>query len=514
MTVASSTSAPPLLSVRGIAKRFGGTRALRGVDFTVDRGEVHALVGENGAGKSTLTRILTGALSADQGEVLLDGVNCGLGDPAEGQRLGLRMVHQHDTLVPHLTIAENIFLGRLPRAPFTRLVDWTATLAQARDVVADLGFPDLPVAERACDLSASQRQIAEIAKAVAATPRVLIMDEPSAALAQEDVERVFALVRRLCARGVAVIYISHRLDEVFAIADRVTVLKDGAVTGTVRPGDTDKATLIRMMVGRPLAEIYPQRAARPTEAHAGKDSGLEVRDLARHRAFGPVSFDVAAGEIVGMYGLVGSGRTEVARCLFGADRLTSGTIRWQGRPFAPRAPREALRAGVALLTEDRLGDGLVLGMSTCDNAALASLPAFTRLGLLERVRQRAAVAGKVRELAIRPPDLDREVATLSGGNQQKVVLARWLLAHARLLILDEPTRGVDVGAKRDIYELVARLADDGMAILLISSELPEILGLCDRVLVMREGRIAGSFDRTQASEERLLACASGLASAA
>jgi len=494
----------PALSAEGIIKRYGGTHALRGVSVSFQRGEVHAIVGENGAGKSTLTHILTGALRADAGSITLDGVPVTLRDPLEGQRLGIRMVHQHDTLVAHLSVTENILLGQLPRGRRSGLIDWAAAHRRAQSVLDEIGYPHFELRALASTLSAAKRQIVEMAKAVSVVPQVLILDEPSASLAHQDIERMYTFVRRLRDHGTAIVYISHRLDEIFELADRVTVLRDGAVTGSLAVANTDKAGLVRLMVGRDIQDLFPQRSMRDPRV------ALSVRDLQRHGAFEGVSFEVGEAQVVGMYGLVGSGRTEVARCLFGADPLGSGTITWQGRPFAPRSPGDALRAGVALLTEDRLGDGLVRGMSVRDNAALASLPRDCRWGVLDRSRQRHRVDAQVRDLAIRPTNIERDVATLSGGNQQKVVLAKWLLAEATLLILDEPTRGVDIAAKRDIYEVIGRLVDAGTSVLLISSDLPEVLGMSDRILVMREGRIAGAFDRGEANEERLLSCASGL----
>ena len=333
------------------------------------------------------------------------------------------------------------------------------------------------------------------------------MDEPSAVLAQDDLTKLFALIRRLREENVLIFYISHRLDELYAIADRVTVLKDGALVGTVDPRRTQRDELIRLMVGRPLQDIFPRR-----DSKTGREA-LSLHGLGRAGSFKDISFAVAEGEIVGLYGLVGSGRTEVARCVFGADRPGTGEIRVMGRALRPRSPRDALRAGIAMLTEDRIGDGLVLGLSIRDNVSLASFPAMSRWGMLDRRRQSALVQAKVRELDVRPPDIERLARMLSGGNQQKVVLAKWLLTDARILLLDEPTRGVDVAAKKEIYATIADLAARGMGILLISSELPEILGMCDRTLVMREGRLVGEFTREEATEEKILARAAGGAEA-
>ena len=488
----------PFLQMSGISKRFGGTQALRSVDFAADSGEVHAIVGENGAGKSTLSRILTGAVQCDAGEIRLGGEPQAITSPLRGRQLGIRMVHQHANLVPNLSVTENILLGNMPTGRFWS-IDWGAAHRRVQQILDGIGFHGIDARRRIARLSAAQRQVVDIAKAVAVTPRILIMDEPSAVLAQDELTKLFALIRRLRQKNVLIIYISHRLDELYAIADRVTVLKDGALVGTVDPRRTQRDELIRLMVGRPLQDIFPRRASKP-----GREL-LSLHGLSRAGSFKDVSFSVAEGEILGLYGLVGSGRTEVARCVFGADRSGTGEIRVMGRSLHPRSPHDALRAGIAMLTEDRIGDGLVLGLSIRDNASLASFPAMSRWGMLDRRRQRALVEAKVSELDVRPPDIERLARKLSGGNQQKVVLAKWLLTQARILLLDEPTRGVDIGAKKEIYATIADLAARGMGILLISSELPEILGMCDRTLVMREGRLVGEFAREEATEEKILA---------
>ena len=491
------------LHMTGISKRFGGTQALRAVDLSAESGEVHAIVGENGAGKSTLSRILTGAVQSDAGEIRLAGEPQAITNPLRGHQLGIRMVAQHANLVPNLSVTENVLLGDMPTGRFGWWIDWGAANDRVQQILEDIGFQGIDVRRRVTRLSAAQRQVVEIAKAVAVKPRILIMDEPSAVLAQEDLTKLFALIRRLRDENVLIFYISHRLDELYEIADRVTVLKDGSFVATVDPRSTQRDELIRLMVGRPLQDIFPRRIPK-----FGREL-LSLRGLGRAGSFRDISFSVAEGEIVGLYGLVGSGRTEVARCVFGADRPGMGEIRVMDRPLRPRSPRDALRAGIAMLTEDRIGDGLVLGLSIRDNVSLASFPAMSRWGMLDRRRQTDLVQEKVRELDVRPADIERLASKLSGGNQQKVVLAKWLLTQARILLLDEPTRGVDVGAKKEIYATIAGLAARGMGILLISSELPEILGMCDRTLVMREGRLAGEFTREAATEEKILACAAG-----
>jgi ribose transport system ATP-binding protein len=369
----------------------------------------------------------------------------------------------------------------------------------AERLLDEIGFTGLDVRQPVSRLRVSAQQMVEIAKAVVEQPRVLILDEPSAVLSREQLSRLFGLVRRLTREGTLVFYVSHRLDEVFEIADRITVLKDGEVVGTVRPRETQEQELIRMMVGRRLEEIYPKRGG------AGSKEVLGVDGLGRDGAFADVSFSLARGEIVGVFGLVGSGRTEMARCIFGAEPATSGTMRLEGRPYRPRSPAAAVARGVAYLTEDRARDGLVLTDTIRDNISLASLRRLGRWGLLDRKAQQELVRAKIRELDVRPPQPARVVARLSGGNQQKVMLAKWLLTDAKVLVLDEPTRGVDVSTKVDIYRRTAALADRGVGILLISSELPEILGMSERVLVMRQGRVVGEFDGARATEEALLA---------
>jgi ABC-type sugar transport system ATPase subunit len=492
------------LQMCGINKSFDGTQALREVDFSALAGEVHAISGENGAGKSTLVKILSGALQRDAGEILLAGKPAELGTPIRARRLGIYAVYQEFSLVPHLSVAENILMGQMPSARVRGWVDWAKAHRRAEEILRSIGFVGIDVRKLVRQLSVSHQQMVEIAKAVAERPRILILDEPSAVLSQEELNRLFALVRQLKKEGTLVLYISHRLDEVFEIADRITVLKDGQLVGTVKPQEADQNQLIKMMVGRTLGEIFPTRKLPLDEV------ALDVKGLTRAGSFSDISFSLRRGEVLGMFGLVGSGRTQVARCIFGAEPFDTGEVRLDGKPIRPRSPREAVREGIALLTEDRKRDGLVLICTIRDNASMASFESLSRWGVIDRRAQEAKVQQKVQELDIRPPLLDRLARQLSGGNQQKLVLAKWLMTQARVLILDEPTRGVDVATKVEIYQLISDLAADGMSILLISSELPEILGMSDRALVMREGRLVGEFTRAQASEERLLASAAGV----
>lgn len=495
---------PDFLVMRGISKSFDGTQALRNVDFSAVAGEVHAISGENGAGKSTLVKILSGALTSSTGGIFLDGKPVELGSPLRARRLGIYAVYQEFSLIPHLTTAENILLGQMPETRVKGVVDWNEAFQQAEGILKSIGFVGIDVRTPVRQLSVSHQQMVEIAKAVANRRRILILDEPSAVLSQEELGRLFTLVRQLKAQGTLILYISHRLDEVFEIADRITVLKDGQLVGTVRPQESDQNQLIRMMVGRSLGEIFPTRHP------AGTETVLEVKNLARQGTFADISFSLKRGEILGMFGLVGSGRTQVARCIFGADPFTHGEIHLDGKLVHPKSPRAAVLQGIALLTEDRKRDGLVMNCTLRDNASLASYPEMTHWGVINRLRQGTLVKQKVTELDVRPPLLDRLASHLSGGNQQKLVLAKWLLTSARVLILDEPTRGVDVATKVEIYRIINDLAHSGISILLISSELPEILGMSDRVLVMRQGRLVGEFSRSQANEEKVLASAAGV----
>ncbi len=499
-------SAVPRLDLRGLRKRYDATLALRDVDLQVEAGEVHALAGENGAGKSTLIKVLAGAVRRDAGTIALDGVPVEFANPLAARAAGIRVVYQEFSLVPSVSVTENVLLGELPARAAGLWIDWAAAHRRATEAIASLGFEVPDVRRPVGALPVSQRQMIEIAKAMLERPRILVLDEPSAVLSARDLQRLFAAIRSLRQSGATVIYVSHRLDEVFAIADRITVLKDGARVGTVRTGEVDQPGLVRMMVGRPLGEIYPRR---PPLAPAAPL--LVVRGLSRRKAFADVSFEIAPGEILGVSGLVGSGRTEVARAVAGADGAEAGEMTLAGSPYRPASPADALRAGVAMLSEDRARDGLLPAMSVRDNLSLASQARMSRLGVLRRRVQQALVEEQVRTLNVRAASVASPVKSLSGGNQQKALVGRWLMRGARLLLLDEPTRGVDVGAKAEIYRIVARLAEGGMGILLVSSELPEILGLSDRILVMRGGRIVARFQRAEATEERLLAAAAGVA---
>jgi len=501
-TPSLTAAATPLLVAAGVEKRFGGVHALRGAGLEVESGEVHALVGENGAGKSTLINILAGAVRRDGGSLAFAGEDVDFRSPAESQHRGIAVIHQELAMLPTLSVAENLFMGRMP----SRLgwVDRGAMRTRARALLAEVGL-DVDPATRVSELGVSHQQLVEIAKALSMGARLLIMDEPTASLTDHETQRLLALVRRLRASGVAIVYVSHRFGEVFAIADRITVMRDGVTIRTLGTASTTPAEVVALMVGRDLAP------ASATGASSSSDIVLELRGVSRAGAITDVSFDVRRGEILGMGGLVGAGRSETARSIFGAEPYDSGEIRLDGRPVRFASPGEALDAGVAMCAEDRKQLALFMDKAVRWNISIARLPAISPGGFVRRRRERVLAQGFVDRLRVRTPDLSTPVRQLSGGNQQKTVLARWLATEPKVLILDEPTHGVDVGAKAEIYALIRGLAAQGIAILLISSELPEILELSDRIVVMRERRVAGIVSRAEASEQQIMMLATGTA---
>ncbi len=486
----------PILRMSGISKSFPGVRALEDVSFDVLPGEVHALMGENGAGKSTLMKILAGAYECDAGSVSIDGAPVHISSPHDAYQLGINIIYQEFNLVPQLTVAENIFLGREPSAGLHGWLNASRMNAEAKALMDELGV-DIDVRTKVGKLPVAMQQMVEIAKATSRKSRIIAMDEPSATLTDHELENLYRLIRKLKESGVSIVYISHRMDEVFSICDRITVLRDGKTIGTRATSDVTPEELIKMMVGRTLEDNFPKVAAPVGEAV------LEVSGLTRRGVIEDISLTVRAGEVVALVGLVGSGRTEVARCVFGADAYDAGTIKLHGKPLLAHGPKDAIDSGIGLVTEDRKGQGLLLDLSVRENTSLAALPSLSRLGFVDRSRERNAAQEYVRTLGIRTPSLEQRVKNLSGGNQQKVVLSKWLLTGSRLLILDEPTRGIDVGAKVEIYQLMNRLAAKGIGILLISSELPEVLGMADRIVVMREGRVVGELSRAEATQERI-----------
>jgi ribose transport system ATP-binding protein len=488
--------------MRHISKQYPGVRALDDVSLTVYSGEVHALLGENGAGKSTLMKILAGAQPRDSGEILLNGHPVSIDSPQQAMDFGISIIYQEFNLVPYLTAGENIFLGREPRAKIPGFVDFKTLYAESQATLDRLGVR-IDARTPVNRLSVAQQQMVEIAKATSRKSKIIVMDEPSATLTEHELQSLFALIRQLKAEGVSIIYISHRLEEVFEVCDRATIMRDGKWIATKEVAELTREEIIRLMVGRELKDAIPKVAAKPGAV------ALKVKNLNRAGVLHDISFEVREGEVVGLAGLVGAGRTETARVIFGADPMDSGSIEIMGKPVRIHSPQEAIKQGIGLVTEDRKQQGLVLGMAVRENNTLANLDALSTFSFIRRKEERQ-IAEKYRsDLGIKTPSIEQAVQNLSGGNQQKVVLAKWLFTGSKVLIFDEPTRGIDVGAKSEIYKLMNELAAQGVAILMISSELPEILGMSDRILVMHEGRIAGELSRAEATQEAIMHLATG-----
>ncbi|MFJ5027560.1 sugar ABC transporter ATP-binding protein [Streptomyces sp. NPDC088560] len=486
-----------LLRIEGIRKTFPGVVALDGVDFDLRRGEVHVLLGENGAGKSTLIKMLSGAYTPDGGRILVDGRETRIHGAQDAERLGIATIYQEFNLVPDLTVAENIFLGRQPRR--FGMIDRKTMEADAAALLARVGV-DVSPRTRVRELGIARLQMVEIAKALSLDARVLIMDEPTAVLTSEEVEKLFGIVRSLRADGVGIVFITHHLEEIAALGDRVTVIRDGRSVGEV-PAATPEEELVRLMVGRSIEQQYPRQRAERGAAL------LSVEGLTRDGVFHDVGFEVHAGEVVGIAGLVGAGRTEVVRAVFGADPYDGGVVRVSGDRLRRHDVNAAMAAGIGLVPEDRKGQGLVLDASVEENLGLVTMRAATRGGFVDRKGQHDAARRIAEQLGVRMAGLGQQVRTLSGGNQQKVVIGKWLLADTKVLILDEPTRGIDVGAKVEIYQLINELTAAGAAVLMISSDLPEVLGMSDRVLVMAQGRIAGELSAADATQDAVMALA-------
>lgn len=493
--------------MRGIVKEYPGVRALDCVDFDLRAGEVHCLVGENGAGKSTLIKILAGAVKKDEGSILLEQKPTEIQSPIDAQRFGIGIIYQDFKLVDELTVSENILLGQEPlRGWFFHLLNKRRERERAKEVLKQLG-EDIDTDIRVGELSAAKRQIIEIAKALSRSVRILVLDEPSAALTDHELRNLFSIIRLLRSEGVGIIYISHRLDEVFDIGDRVTVLRDGAHVHTAPVRDVDRKTLIRHMVGRELEQEYPKVVT---------ERGNEILRLVGISSdfLDDVSFSVYRGEVFGIAGLVGAGRSTLAHTLFGAGSSYQGKLFLEGVEFSPKSPQEAIRAGVGLLTEDRNRYGLIMQMNVRENISLSNLREVVRGLVIDRAKERNIAESYSNQLRVKSPSVESVVETLSGGNRQKVILARWLFTQSRLLIFDEPTAGIDVGAKREIYLLINELVQKGVGVIILSSELPELLGMCDRIAVMCEGRVTGILNRTEATQESILALATQFSSEA
>ncbi|MEJ7576775.1 MAG: sugar ABC transporter ATP-binding protein [Pyrinomonadaceae bacterium] len=489
----------PVLEMRHIRKTFPGVVALDDVGFDLRRGEVHILIGENGAGKSTLMKILSGAYQKSAGQIFLDGAEVEIKNPKHAQTLGVGIIYQEFNLIPHLSVGENIFLGREPeRLP--GVIDQRAIFQEASRVLGSLGVK-LDPHRLVKELKVADQQMVEVAKALSLDARILIMDEPTAALTEHEIKELFTTIRRLKETGVAIVYISHRMEELFEIGDRVTVLRDGRSVGTYDVRGMSKSELIRLMVNRELTELFPkERATKGAEV-------LRVEGLSTKGGLKNISFSLHKGEVLGFAGLLGAGRTELARAIFGLDKITSGTIYINGAPQRINSPRTAINSGIGFLTEDRKSQGLVLPLSVKENLCLASVDKFSSWGMMDTGKEQRAAGQYVKDLRIRTPGLDQKVVFLSGGNQQKVVLSKWLCCQSEVFIFDEPTRGVDVGAKAEIYQLMNRLTANGVAIIMISSEMLEVLGMSDRIMVMRGGEITGEFSAAEATQERILQCA-------
>jgi ribose transport system ATP-binding protein len=491
-----------LLEMQGITKDFPGVRALEEVDFDLRRGEIHALVGENGAGKSTLMRILFGVHQEDAGHVFLRGQEASIHNPHHALELGISMVHQELNLVPYMNAAQNIALGRESRR-LAGVLQWRSIYRDAQEQLARLGVEvnlRVPVKR----LSVAQQQMVEIAKALSWKAEVLVMDEPTSALTPHEIEQLFQLLKYLASQGVGIVFISHRLEEVFAVADRVTVLRDGHKVGSWPVQEVVMAQLIQAMVGRNVNQMFPK-----VEAER-KEEIMRVEGLERAPVLHNVSFTAYRGEILGIAGLVGAGRTELARAIFGADPVDKGAVYIRGQPAAINSPQHAIRHGIGFLTEDRKTQGLVLAMSLESNLALTVYDLLSRFTVIQRRERRQLANQYVEALKIRPPHLERRARYLSGGNQQKVVLGKWLARQVDILIFDEPTHGIDVGAKAEVHLLMSDLAKSGACVIMISSELPEVLNMSDRILVMREGRIVADLDHRQATQELVMEYATGV----
>lgn len=481
-----------LLEMKGIRKSYPGVTALDNVHLRLKSGEVHGLIGENGAGKSTLIKILAGAITPDSGTIQFSGRTYTEFTPKQALDLGIGVIYQEFYLVPYMTVAENIFLGKNNGWRFRPRHLNTA----AHEILLDLGI-DIAPNKQVSELSVAYQQMVEIAKAVSRKVKLIVMDEPTAPLSTREVERLFKLIQQLRTQGIAIIYISHRLEEIFEMTENITVFRDGQFIRSLRTDDTSRKELISLMVGRDLNESYPYAE------HATQTTVLEVKQLSGER-FRDISFELQEGEVLGLSGLVGSGRTEVARSIFGADPIYDGEIWVKGSPAFIKSPKDATRSGIALIPEDRKQQGLHLSMSVKENTTLSALKNFTHWGWMRVRKEKKTVNGHIQKLKIKTPKLSQCVRLLSGGNQQKVVLAKWLETNAKVLILDEPTRGIDIGAKYEIYNLICELTKSGFSILMISSEMPELIGVCNRILVMSRGRKAGILNRSEFNQDRIL----------
>lgn len=489
------------IQMKGIHKAFGSNQVLSGVDFELREGEVHALMGENGAGKSTLMNILTGMHARDEGVILIDGEETYFANPKEAERRGIAFIHQELNVWPDMTVLENLFIGREISSRWGLLkTDEMKALAEAQFQRLSV---DIPLNSDAGECSVGQQQMIEIAKALLTDTKVIIMDEPTSALTEREIQKLFEVIESLKKDGVSIVYISHRMEEIFTICDRITVMRDGRTVDTKDIPETSFDEVVKKMVGRELTERYPARNPSPGKVV------LEVKHASRKGLFQDINFQIRSGEIVGFSGLMGSGRTEIMRALFGLDRLDTGEVSVFGKPAVIRKPADAVKLGIGFITEDRKDEGLVLDFSVRENMVLPSLKSFTSKGLISAQSEKSFVESLIKRLHIKTQSSETSAGNLSGGNQQKVVIAKWVGIGPKLLILDEPTRGVDVGAKREIYQLMNELTGHGVAIIMVSSELPEVLGMSDRIVVVHEGRITGELSKEEATQEKIMTLATG-----
>ncbi len=493
----------PILKMENIGKSFPGVKALDGVNLELYRGKVLGLMGENGAGKSTLMKILSGIYKKDAGKIFYEGNAIDINGPKHAQDLGIAIIHQELNLIPYLSIQENIFLGREFTKKLSKGIDWHKLHSESKKYLDMLGVttdPRTPVK----NLSVGEQQMVEIAKALSLDAKIIIMDEPTGTLTTRETEKLFEVIRNLRDNNKSIVYISHRLEEIFLLCDSVTVLRDGKYVGSAEIKELDDEKLIQMMVGRNLQDKFPRLVLEP-----GKEI-LKVEGLSKKGVLNDISFSVKQGEVLGISGLMGSGRTEVAKAIFGALKPDCGQVYLEGEKVDIKSPEDAVRYGIAYLSEDRKMEGLLLQLSVKHNMTLSSLDKVSKVGKIDKKGEAEIVSGYIRKLAIKTPTPAQKVKNLSGGNQQKVVISKWMLINPKVLILDEPTRGVDVGAKIEIYELINQLKASGVAIIVISSEMPEVMGISDRILVMHEGRISGEFTHDEADQKRIMKCAVGL----
>ena len=491
------------LQMQGISKSFPGVQALSGVDFSISSGQVHAIVGENGAGKSTLMKILAGAYSMDSGRILINGTEVLIDSPHKSQQLGISVIYQEFSLISQLSVGQNIFLGKEIAGQLRMFVSWGRMYRQAKELLDRFNL-NIEVRKPIKELTVGEQQMVEIAKALNSKARVIVMDEPTSALTEDEKAKLFSIIRRLKQEGVGIVYISHRMPEIFEIADFVTVLRDSKLVGTSAVSEVSEKELVKMMVGRELGDIFSRK-----RAPIGKKI-LEVKDLSRAGVFEHISFDVREGEVVGLSGLMGAGRTEIARCIFGLDKYDSGEILLENKKLQIQHPSDAIREGIIYVTEDRRREGIIPMVSVKENLALPSYPWINALGLINKKKETEISDKYISSLRIKTPSDKQLAINLSGGNQQKVSLGKWLARNPRLLILDEPTRGIDVGAKSEIHSLIEQLAFSKIAILLISSELPEVLGVCDRIIVLHEGNITGQYTGAEATQEKIMLSATAV----